>query len=103
MFHFRGFMVSHRDITTDLFRLDSLTFQGVDLDVAKLYPEVSFPVSRGTPPLASLATWNHEDVYYFGFKFRAIREASTTQLDNNTARKCAFVARTRRAVTGRAA
>lgn len=71
-------MASHCDITHLPFRLCSLTFQGVDLDVAKLYPEVSFPVSRGTPSLASLATWNHEDVHYFGFKFRAVREASTT-------------------------
>ncbi|XP_044017899.1 fatty acid synthase-like [Aphidius gifuensis] len=32
--------------------------------IAKLYPEVSFPVSRGTPMISPLIKWEHSDDWY---------------------------------------
>ncbi|KAL7030368.1 hypothetical protein ACKWTF_006629 [Chironomus riparius] len=37
---------------------------GVDMDVSKLYPSISFPVSRGTPMIAPIIKWNHEDNHF---------------------------------------
>ncbi|XP_070505891.1 fatty acid synthase-like [Chironomus tepperi] len=34
---------------------------GVDMDISKLYPPISFPVSRGTPMISPVIKWNHED------------------------------------------
>lgn len=39
----------------------------VDLDVNALYPPVEYPVSRGTPSLASLVTWDHTDSWFLEF------------------------------------
>jgi fatty acid synthase, animal type len=33
---------------------------GVDINIAKLYPAVSFPVSRNTPMVSPLIKWNHD-------------------------------------------
>lgn len=43
--------------------------------MAKLYPEVSFPVSRGTPSISPLATWEL-GARYFGYQFRSTRPVS---------------------------
>jgi fatty acid synthase, animal type len=32
---------------------------GVDFDVAKLYPPVDYPVARGTPMISPLIKWDH--------------------------------------------
>lgn len=34
---------------------------GVDMDIAKLYPRVHFPVSRGTPMISPLIKWDHSE------------------------------------------
>lgn len=33
------------------------------MEIAKLYPEIQFPVSRGTPMISPNIKWNHEDIY----------------------------------------
>lgn len=37
---------------------------GVDIDIAKLYPPVAFPVSRGTPMISSTIKWDHRQNYF---------------------------------------
>jgi hypothetical protein len=32
--------------------------------VSKLYPAVQFPVSRGTPSISPLVSWNHTDDWH---------------------------------------
>lgn len=39
--------------------LGKLHTQGVDFDVAVLYPPVPFPVPRGTPNISHLVSWDH--------------------------------------------
>lgn len=46
------------------FRIHNST---VDLDVNALYPHVEYPVSRGTPSLAPLVTWDHTDTWFVEF------------------------------------
>lgn len=36
----------------------------MDLDINALYPPVQYPVSRGTPNLAELATWDHSEKFF---------------------------------------
>jgi len=36
---------------------------GAQPDISKLYPSVSFPVSRGTPMIGSLVKWNHSTTW----------------------------------------
>jgi fatty acid synthase, animal type len=33
------------------------------MDIAKLYPAISFPVSRGTPMISPHIKWDHEENY----------------------------------------
>lgn len=47
--------------------------------ISKLYRQIEFPVSRGTPMIGSLVRWDHSQTFmvpklealckYFGFKF----------------------------------
>lgn len=37
---------------------------GLNPQLAKLYPEVRFPVSRGTPMISSLIKWDHSEDWY---------------------------------------
>lgn len=37
---------------------------GYEPEISKLYPEVSFPVSRGTPMISPLIKWEHSDEWY---------------------------------------
>lgn len=37
---------------------------GIDFDVSKLFPEVEFPVSRGTPMISPVIKWNHAETYF---------------------------------------
>jgi fatty acid synthase, animal type len=40
--------------------LSRLFINGVDFDIAKLYPPINFPVSRGTPMISPNLKWNHD-------------------------------------------
>ncbi|KAG5683715.1 hypothetical protein PVAND_012980 [Polypedilum vanderplanki] len=37
---------------------------GVDVDISKLYPNIEFPVSRGTPMISPLIKWNHSQSHF---------------------------------------
>lgn len=37
---------------------------GLNLKVSKIYPDVEFPVSRGTPMIAPLVRWEHSEDWY---------------------------------------
>ena len=37
--------------------------EGLNPDVAKLYPSVATPVCRDTKPLSPLATWDHSETW----------------------------------------
>lgn len=46
----------------------------MDLDLAKLYPSIEFPVSRGTPMISSLIEWDHsEDHFVTQYESKALR------------------------------
>ncbi|XP_034250583.1 fatty acid synthase-like [Thrips palmi] len=47
--------------------LGNLYMEGLNPDVAKLYPPVTTPVSRDTTPLSPLATWDHRDTWPVAF------------------------------------
>lgn len=34
---------------------------GIDMDIANIYPKINYPVSRGTPMISPLIKWNHKD------------------------------------------
>lgn len=34
------------------------------MDISKLFPVVSFPVSRGTPMISNRIKWNHDEDFY---------------------------------------
>lgn len=36
---------------------------GVDIEIAKIYPPISFPVSRGTPMISPIIKWDHHENY----------------------------------------
>lgn len=36
---------------------------GVDIDIGKLYPAISFPVSRGTSMISPMIKWDHQENY----------------------------------------
>ncbi|XP_033753240.1 LOW QUALITY PROTEIN: fatty acid synthase-like [Pecten maximus] len=38
--------------------------QGIDFNILKLYPEVSFPVSRGTPMISPMIQWDHASNWF---------------------------------------
>lgn len=38
---------------------------GYTLPIERLYPNVEFPVSRGTPMIAPLIKWDHSENWYF--------------------------------------
>ncbi|CAO1315088.1 unnamed protein product [Diamesa serratosioi] len=37
---------------------------GFNVEISKLYPEVNFPVSRGTPMISPLIKWNHTEDWF---------------------------------------
>ncbi|XP_034236951.1 fatty acid synthase-like [Thrips palmi] len=47
--------------------LGNMYMEGLNPDVAKLYPAVATPVCRDTSPLAPLATWDHRDTWALNF------------------------------------
>ncbi|XP_047362256.1 fatty acid synthase-like [Vespa velutina] len=44
--------------------LGKLYNSGIQLDLAKLYPHVEYPVSRGTPMISPLIRWKHSDDWF---------------------------------------
>jgi len=57
------------------------------MDIGKLYPEVHFPVSQGTPMISSLIKWDHSEDYnvpYFDtFNFNDKRNIILNMSDKN--------------------
>ncbi|KAL7023366.1 hypothetical protein ACKWTF_012570 [Chironomus riparius] len=47
--------------------LGSIFQHGIDMDISKLYPPISFPVSRSTPMISHIIKWNHEDNHFVPF------------------------------------
>lgn len=48
------------------------------MDVSKLYPEIEFPVSRGTPMISSLIRWDHsEDFFYMKHEDKILNSERT--------------------------
>lgn len=43
--------------------LGELFENGIDVNIANLYPKINYPVSRGTRMIAPLIKWNHKDNY----------------------------------------
>lgn len=43
--------------------LGELYNSGLQLDLSAIYPLPEFPVSRGTPTIAPLISWNHEETW----------------------------------------
>lgn len=43
--------------------LGELYSSGLQLDLSVIYPLPVFPVSRGTPSIAPLISWNHEETW----------------------------------------
>ena len=37
---------------------------GLNLPIERLYPEVEFPVSRGTPMISPLIKWDHTEDWF---------------------------------------
>jgi fatty acid synthase, animal type len=37
---------------------------GVDIDIAQLYLQIQFPVSRGTSMISPILKWNHDDDHF---------------------------------------
>lgn len=38
------------------------------MDISKLYPPIEYPVSRGTPMIAPLIKWNHDEDWHIPFQ-----------------------------------
>lgn len=51
----------HDNVTTFLEGIGKLFIAGHQPNVAKLYPDIEFPVSRGTPMISPLVKWDHSD------------------------------------------
>ncbi|XP_035722352.1 fatty acid synthase-like [Vespa mandarinia] len=47
--------------------LGKLYNAGLQLDLAKLYPPVEYPVSRGTPMISPLIRWEHSDDWFVAY------------------------------------
>ncbi|KAK3917296.1 Fatty acid synthase, partial [Frankliniella fusca] len=62
--------MTKRDLPGTMMVLESLGrmyMEGLNPQVARLYPKVETPVSRGTVPLSPLATWDHRDTWPVAF------------------------------------
>ncbi|XP_033218585.1 fatty acid synthase-like [Belonocnema kinseyi] len=58
----------HQDNTEFLMgALGKIYNTGLNINVSKLYPKVSYPVSRGTPSISSLIKWDHSLELYTNF------------------------------------
>lgn len=52
------------------------------MDVNKMYPPISFPVSRGTPMISPLIRWNHTEDYEVPF-YNPLTRASRRNVSIN--------------------
>ena len=69
-------IIRYKGINSIFYRLFE---NGLDFDVSKLYPPVQFPVSRGTPMIAPLIKWDHQQDYFvYKFDERIASEKSFT-------------------------
>ncbi|RZC40858.1 Ketoacyl-synt C, ketoacyl-synt, and/or PS-DH domain containing protein, partial [Asbolus verrucosus] len=57
-------MLVENNTVTFLEFLGRIYEQGHDLHLHKIYPEVQFPVSRGTPMISPLIKWNYKRTWY---------------------------------------
>lgn len=57
----------------------------MNVDVNVLYPPIEYPVSRGTPSLAPLVTWNHTDVCYEEFSSTVVLVREHLDIASKTA------------------
>lgn len=65
-------------LTSDIF-LISLYVNGYNPQLAKLYPEVKFPVSRGTRMISPFIKWNHDrDWFTPSYNLQATTSAQHT-------------------------
>lgn len=53
--------------------LGQLYISGVQLNLNGIYPPPEYPVSRGTPSLASLVSWNHEETWPINTHYDTVR------------------------------
>lgn len=56
-----------KDITSFFTSLGNIYLEGIDIDIKNLYPQVEYPVSKGTPPISSLIKWNHGHNWFVAF------------------------------------
>lgn len=55
------------DFTSFLTVLGTIYLEGVQMDLANLYPKVEYPVSKGTPSISPLIKWNHDHDWFVAF------------------------------------
>lgn len=65
--------------------LGKLYEEGVNFRTDRLYPEIEFPVSRGTPIISPLIKWNHSEDWFTAF-YQVKRESrgGCRQIDVST-------------------
>lgn len=69
-----------------IFFLFRLFKNGIDVNIAQLYPQVEFPVSRGTPMISPIVKWNHEDDHFVPY-FNTFSQYSSRNLVINLSDK----------------
>lgn len=47
-----------------IFIIQRIFEAGLNPKISKLYPDIEFPVSRGTPMIAPLVRWNHSEDWF---------------------------------------
>lgn len=52
--------------------LGELYASGLQFNLNSIYPPPEFPVSRGTPSLAPLVSWNHEETWPINTHYDAV-------------------------------
>lgn len=52
--------------------LGELYSSGLQLDLSPIYPMPEFPVSRGTPSIAPLISWNHEETWIINTHYGSV-------------------------------
>ncbi|XP_075210568.1 fatty acid synthase-like [Lycorma delicatula] len=67
-------------ITYLLSAIGKLYLNNLHPDVNAIFPKVEYPVSRETPSLASLVTWDHSENWTYGEKYRNIKYGNTVYL-----------------------
>lgn len=47
-----------------IFILQRIFEAGINPKISNIYPDIEFPVSRGTPMIASLVRWDHSEDWF---------------------------------------